>query len=233
MATLYAVSPWIDAVNSVSLANAPVVGTRPTRIIKTHLPASLCPYSADAKYIYVARHPVSCFASIIDFNRSMVRSAASADWTRWPTGYCSDKMYWSPWPSHVEGWWRWSQERGNVLFVHFETMKRDPGGVIDQVAAFLGVALTADGKVASRCAQPVLVHEGPRGVLRDGAADDVLAAGGEFMASGKEKRHEDVTPAVRNRILGYCARRAEGASYPVSRWYPDVAAFTPDAGASR
>src|SRR4029079_6768280 len=41
---LYAISPWIDAVNSVSVAAAPLVGQPPTRIIKSHLPAVLCPY---------------------------------------------------------------------------------------------------------------------------------------------------------------------------------------------
>jgi hypothetical protein len=59
---LYAISPWIDALNSVSMADAPIVGKRPTRIIKTHLPTSLCPQS-EASHL-IARHPVSCFASI-------------------------------------------------------------------------------------------------------------------------------------------------------------------------
>jgi len=27
----------------------------------------LCPYHTAAKYVYVARHPVSCFASCVDF----------------------------------------------------------------------------------------------------------------------------------------------------------------------
>lgn len=113
---IYAISPWIDGVNSVSLDEAPLVGEPPTRIIKSHLPTALCPYSEDAKYIYVARHPVSCFASIVDFNRAMLGPlippvATMAEW------FCSDRMYWSPWPKHVEGWWQWAARRENVLFV--------------------------------------------------------------------------------------------------------------------
>jgi hypothetical protein len=46
---------------------------------------------------------------------------------------------------------------------------------------------------------------------------------GEFLASGKEKRHEDVSPEVRDRILAYCRTSLEGAAYPVGRFYPDVA----------
>ena len=40
---LYAACPWIDAVNSVSVEDAPLVGERPARIIKTHLPTSSAP----------------------------------------------------------------------------------------------------------------------------------------------------------------------------------------------
>jgi hypothetical protein len=69
---LYAVSPWIDGINSVALEDAPLVGEKPTRIIKTHLPTMLCPYSEEAKYIYATRHPVSCFASIVDYNRTLL-----------------------------------------------------------------------------------------------------------------------------------------------------------------
>jgi hypothetical protein len=219
---LYAVSPWIDAVNSVSMTSAPVVGERPTRIIKTHLPASLCPYSPDARYIYVARHPVSCFASIVDFNRSMVGPvlppvATLVDW------YCSDTMYWSPWPSHVEGWWQLAAQHDNVLFVHFEEMKRDPAGVIGRVALFLGCVLTPDERtrVAARCTFDYMkAHED----LFEMAPPTMFStSGGEFMASGKEKRHEDVTPAVRDRILDYCRRALAGRSYPAARFYPELA----------
>src|SRR5262245_17705773 len=99
---LYATSPWLDGVNSVSLEDAPRIGEKRKRIIKTHLPAALCPFGDDAMYIYVARHPVSCFASIADFNRTMAGPLAPATTTlaEW---FCSDRMYWSPWPVHVDG----------------------------------------------------------------------------------------------------------------------------------
>ena len=67
-ATLYGVSPWIEALKSISMEDAPLHGEeRPSRVIKTHLPTELCPYSKDAKYVYVVRQPVSCFASCVDF----------------------------------------------------------------------------------------------------------------------------------------------------------------------
>jgi len=107
---LYATCPWIDGVNSVSVEDSPLVGEKPTRIIKTHLPTKLCPYSEQAKYIYVTRHPVSCFASIVDFNRTLLgpfmpTMDKMVDW------FCGDRMYWLTWPEHVAGWWQWAQSQ--------------------------------------------------------------------------------------------------------------------------
>jgi hypothetical protein len=229
---LYAASPWIDAVNSVSMEAAPLVGSPAVRIIKTHLPVELCPYSPEAKYIYVARHPVSCFASIVDFNRSMIGPflpavPALADW------FCSDRMYWLPWPRHVDGWWRWSQQRPNVLFVHFEEMSRDFGGALDRVASFLGHTLTAAEKarVTERCSFKYMKDQEEFFEMAPPTMFSV--AGGQFMASGKEKRHEDVTPALRDRILAYCRTSLAGAEYPGERFYPDLAADAVRAGEGR
>ena len=47
-------------------------------------------------------------------------------------------------------------------------------------------------------------------------------AGGQFLASGKERRHEDVTPEVRDRILKYTSQALAGSTYPVGQFYPDV-----------
>ena len=95
---LYATCPWIDGGNSVSLENAPLVGENPIRIIKTHLPTKLCPYSEQAKYIYVTRHPVSCFASIVDFNRTMLGPLMPTMETMvgW---FCSDTLL----PASIQG----------------------------------------------------------------------------------------------------------------------------------
>jgi len=219
---LYAVSPWIDAVNSVSIAAAPLVGDRPTRIIKSHLPTKLCPYSPDAKYIYVTRHPVSCFASIVDYNRSLLGPlmppvSKLADW------FCSDAMYWLPWPQHVEGWWSWAERYQNVLFVHYEEMNRDFSKVRDQVAAFLGYELTSDERrrVSEKCSFRYMKdHED----LFEMAPPTMFSVtSGEYLKSGKASRHEDVAADVRSRILDYCRPALEGGAYPVGRFYPDLA----------
>jgi hypothetical protein len=219
---LYAISPWIDAVNSVSIDKAPLVGHRPTRIIKSHLPASLCPYSPDAKYVYVTRHPVSCFASIVDYNRSLLGPlappiASLADW------FCSDRMYWLPWPRHVDGWWQLAEQRDNVLFVHFEEMKQDFASVRLRVEQFLGCELTAEERqrVDARCSFAYMKdHE----EFFEMAPPTMFSAeGGEFLPSGRESGTDDVTPAIRGQIVEYCRRMLAGKAYPAAHFYTDLA----------
>ena len=219
---LYATSPWIDGVNSVLMKDAPLVGERPTRIIKTHLPTKLCPYSPEAKYIYVTRHPVSCFASIVDYNRTLLGPltpsvATFVDW------FCSDGMYWRPWPEHVAGWWQWAASRDNILFVHFEDMKADFSTVRDRVADFLGYCLMPNEKerITEKCRfQYMRDHE----EWFDMAPPTMFSVvGGGFMASGKASRHEDVTPEIRRRLLDYCRDALRGSDYPAGRFYPDLA----------
>jgi hypothetical protein len=218
---LDAVSPWIDAVNSVSIDAAPLVGEKPTRIIKSHLPASLCPDGGGAKYIYVARHPVSCFASIVDYNRSLLGPLTPsvgllADW------FCSDRMYWLPWPTHVAGWWRRAQERDNVLFLHFEEMTTDFAGVRDRVARFLGCELTVEERqlVAQKCTfQYMKEHE----ELFEMAPPTMFSVtGGEYLKSGKESRYEDVAPEIRNHILAYCRNALARSESTAGRFYADL-----------
>ena len=218
---LYATCPWIDAVNSVSVEDAPLVGERPARIIKTHLPTTLCPYSEQAKYIYVTRHPVSCFASIVDYNRTLLGPLMPEldkllDW------YCSDRMYWLPWPVHVAGWWQWAQSHKNVLFVHYEEMSHNFATVLDQVARFLGYQLTsAEARLISHKCSFKYMKENEE--LFEMAPPNMFSViGGNFFASGKRDRHQDVTPAVRERILNYCRQMLRGSDYPAHLFYPDL-----------
>ena len=219
---LYAVSPWIDGVDSVSLNDAPLVGERPTRIIKSHLPTTLCPYSADARYIYVTRHPVSCFASIVDYNRTLLGPlmppvTTLADW------FCSDRMYWLPWPKHVEGWWQWAQTRENVLFVHFEELTKDFAAACDRITEFLGCTLTAAEKqlVTDKCSFTYMKSHEEFFEMAPPTMFSV-AGGGRFLASGKSSRHEDVTPGIRDQVLTYCRSLLVSCEYPAGRFYPEL-----------
>lgn len=222
---LYAHCPWIEASKSVPLDDAPLIGTeRPSRVIKTHLPTKLCPYSEDAKYIYVVRHPVSCFASCVDFVATNVGTFApplsvTEEW------FCSQElMWWGTWPDHVAGWWDWSQQRDNVLFVGFEDMKRDLRAVVVQVAAFLGLQPLQDdeiGRVVHKCGFKYMKEHSAAFEMHP---PHILQTDAELFVSGKADRHKDVPDEARERVLGWARDGLAGSQFPLDRFYPDVAA---------
>lgn len=219
---LAAVAPWLEAYNGVSLDEAPLIGASRAKIIKTHLPASLCPYDDTAKYIYVTRHPVSCYRSCVDFFQALSgpltppREALLA----W---FCSDRMWWGSWPNHVEGYWQWAQRRSNVLFFHFEDLKRDLTPVIREVAQFLDCDLTRGERsaVADKCSFSYMKsHEAQFEMI----PPSFFSANETFFKSGSIQRHADVEATQKERILAFCRESLTEATYPVARFYPDVKA---------
>jgi len=222
--TLYGVSPWLESLKSVPLEQSHTVGNeRPSRIIKTHMPVSHCPWSNEAKYIYVARHPVSCFASCVDFiasNLGAMRPPLEAV-EQWFTD--PDQMWWGTWPDHVAGWWRQAREHDNVLFVYFEDMKEDLGDVADSVAAFLGLAPLSERErelVTAKCSF---------GYMRDHQEafemypPHLLAIDAELFVRGSADRYRDVPEATRQWIRAWCASHPSLSDFPLADHYPDVA----------
>jgi len=219
---MYALSPWIEATASVPMERAARIGVRRDRIIKTHLPTRLCPYGEDARYVYVARHPYTCFASCVDFIHHLTGPLAPAypellDW------YCSDEMWWRSWPEHVDGWWRWAQERDNVLFVHYEDMLGDLDGAVGLVAAFLDVALS-DAERAEVVRKSSYAYMKENEELFEMSPPSLLQndSGLSFFQSGKKDRAGILGDADRERIAAFCRERLAGSPYPLARFYPDV-----------
>jgi len=209
---LYAVSPWLEARKSVSVDEAPTIGTeRPSRIIKTHLPASLCPFSPGSRYIYVTRHPASCFASCVDFLAENT-GAFGPSLDRIEEWFCSPElMWWGTWPAHVRGWWEIAGQRDNVLWVRFEAMKRDLGAVVRQVTSFLGVAPLTDGEVAR------VLHKCSFAYMQQHKGNfemhppHILAVDAELFVRGTADRQADVPEQTRRRILDWCEREMVGS----------------------
>ncbi|MEM8531364.1 MAG: sulfotransferase domain-containing protein [Chloroflexota bacterium] len=217
---LQAVSPWIESCQGVSVAEAPLIGDSASRIIKTHLPTKLCPYSPQARYIYVARHPVSCFASTYDFQHALTGSLA-ADKDTALAWFCSDAMHWGPWPDHVAGWWDWAETRENVLFMHYEEMKDDLKGAIGKVAAFLNQSLTEAelDAIEGKCSFEYMRHNED---MFEMAPPSILAGKRTLFKSGARDRHKDILPEQHDQILHHCRERLQGRCYPVAKYYPDI-----------
>ncbi len=216
---LYAMSPWIESTGSVSLPDAPLVAGH--RIIKTHLGTNLCPYSKAAKYIYVVRHPAACLASSIDFvNKLMGPMAPQRD--NFEDWFCSEDMWWGSWSDHADGWWRWSTERDNVLFVHYELLLAEPEQHIQQIADFLEIALTEaqlENAVEKSSYQYMKTHDH----YFEMSPPTPFDTGDEsYFVKGSSNRGDDVNAEVRQRVTSYAANKLKNASYPVADYYPDV-----------
>jgi hypothetical protein len=222
---MYAVSPWLEGRKSVPLDQAPLIGTeRPSRIIKTHLPVALCPYDPAARFIYVARHPASCFASCVDFVQTNAGAVAPAmlaleEW------FCSKElMWWGTWTDHALGWWRWSTEQRNVLFIYFEDMKKDLPGIVRVVADFLGVNPLTDEEVKTVAEKSSFRYMQEHQTSFEMNPPHILQAKARMFVSGSAERHKDVPEEVRLRISGWAARELAGTGFPLAQKYPDVAA---------
>jgi len=221
--TLYAVSPWLEGRKSVSLEDAPLLGSeRPSRIIKTHFPADFCPSSPASRYVYVARHPVSCFASCIDFVVTNVGSYAPplSVFEQWYTS--PELMWWGTWTDHVRGWWQRARRESNVLFVYFEEMKRDLPGVIRRVAEFLQVAPLSEAElaqIAHKCSFKYMQEHQDNFEMHP---PHILQTSAAMFVSGQADRHKDVPPETRARILSWAAEGLGEALPEISAEYRDL-----------
>ncbi|PCI43226.1 MAG: hypothetical protein COB51_11840 [Moraxellaceae bacterium] len=220
---MYALSPWIETspTSSVPFDRAPLVGEKNSRIIKTHMPADLCPYSDKAQYIYVTRHPVSCFASCLDFIRLLAGPSVPnrENMLKW---YCSDDMFWRAWPEHVEGWWRRTEDHQNVLFVHYESMKKDLPAAVRKVADFLAMDLTEDeiNKVVHRSSfEYMKEHEEHFSMFSPNVFSECLETV-RFMQAGTVDRYKDVSDSESETIMEFCQDRLESKHYPLAKYYP-------------
>lgn len=206
---MYALSPWLESEKSVALEQAPLLGNeKPSRVIKTHLPTSHCPYDAVAKYICVTRHPVSCFASCVDFVSSNLGPFAPpvADFETW---FCSEDMWWGDWASHVQGWTQWAEQRDNVLLLSFEEMKADLTQVVDKVNDFLGLeALEPKERecILQHCSFDYMRANADCFEMNP---PHILQNAGQFLVSGKANRFQDVSSEMAERIEQWCQQQRE------------------------
>jgi len=218
---LYAVSPWLEGRTSVSIEEAPLLGAeRPSRLIKTHFPATHFAPNPGAKYIYVARHPASCYASCADFIRSNAGpiKPREADLETW---FMSDAMWWGPWPSHVAGWFDASKHADNVLFVRFEDMKRDLAPVVREVAAFLGVDPLTDTELDAVVRVCSFDYMREHKDVFEMHPPHLLSVDGPMFVRGTADRHRDLPDGLRDRIVGWCRSEMTSSNVSYETIYPD------------
>lgn len=116
------------------------------RVIKTHFaPGRGVPFNDAARYICVVRDPKSVFASSYPFIRNGSLGPLMPSPASWLDMYLSEDALFGPWADFTAACWA-LRHRPNVLFLRYEAMQQDLPGTIDQVAAFMGVPLSAEQK---------------------------------------------------------------------------------------
>jgi hypothetical protein len=220
---LYHLAPWLESRKTIPVDQGQLIGSpRPVRLIKTHFPASLCPYNESAKYVYVVRHPVSCFASCVDFLRSNLGPirVSVEECESW---FCSpDIMWWTPWPQHVAQWWQRAQIADNVLFVRYEDMKQDLRAVAVQVQSFLEIP-ELDGEEMARVLKYSSFEWMSKNFdLFEMQVPHLLQNASEFFKSGRADRFRDIPPATSERILAWCEQQLEQQGLSTTQWYSPV-----------
>ncbi|MBI2963208.1 MAG: sulfotransferase domain-containing protein [Deltaproteobacteria bacterium] len=165
--TLNQLSPWIDAafIAKVIDTRAVAEAQRHRRFLKSHLPLDALPWFPDARYVVVGRDGRDVFMSLWNHYRSYTPEAyalfdsveASA---HDPCPRCPDDVheFWRwwigrgafPWEQdgypfgsyfhHLRSFWEF-RRLPNLLLVHYNDLKRDLGGEMRRIAAFLDIAV--------------------------------------------------------------------------------------------
>ena len=156
-------SPWIGAeICPVEQLHQLVEQQKFRRFLKAHLPADAIPLYKEPKYLCIFRDPRDVFMSILNHwttrTEEAVRRANSReegiiqlpippppvsqafrDWlqkNRFPNerdGY----PFWSSF-RHAQTWWE-IRDWPNILFVHYNDLKKDIRGQMKEIADFLGI----------------------------------------------------------------------------------------------
>nr|KAF6449046.1 sulfotransferase family 1C member 2 [Rousettus aegyptiacus] len=110
------------------------------RTLRTHLPTQLLPpsfWKNNCKFLYVARNAKDCMVSYYHFQRMNQMLPDPGTWEEYFETFVSGKVCWGSWYDHVKGWWE-IKDRYQMLFLHYEDIKKDPKHEIQKVMQFMG-----------------------------------------------------------------------------------------------
>lgn len=109
------------------------------RVIKTHLPYHLTPYSAQAKYIYIARNPKDCCVSFYHHTKGFPRHYAFLDgnFDDYFEVFVKGEVDFGDYFDHILSWISRKNDQ-NVLFLLYEKMKENTEQNIKRIGEFLG-----------------------------------------------------------------------------------------------
>jgi len=152
-------SPWLDLRVPPKEVKLPQVEAQThRRIIKTHLPLDALVYSPKAKYIYIGRDGRDVLWSMynhhVNANQAWYEALNDTPGRVGPPiepPPADIRQYWRDWMDrdghpfwpfweNLRAWWQ-IRELPNVLFIHFNDLKRDMPGEMRRIARFLDIPL--------------------------------------------------------------------------------------------
>ncbi|MBT3534212.1 MAG: sulfotransferase domain-containing protein [Rhodospirillaceae bacterium] len=206
-------SPWMDLRVPPKEVKLPEVEAQShRRFVKTHLPVDALVFSPQAKYLYIGRDGRDVVWSMYNHHAN-----ANGFWyealndtpgrigppiekpvddvrqyfLEWLAG---DGYPWWPYWENVRTWWE-IRHLPNVLFLHFADMKKDMGGEMRRVAAFLDIPIdeTKWPQMLEFCSFDYMKANATKSVPLGGAFWDAGAQ--VFIHKGQNGRWHDILTA--------------------------------------
>lgn len=227
-------SPWIDLRVPPKEVKLPSVEAQTTRrILKTHLPVDALVFSPKAKYLYIARDGRDVLWSMYNHHAN-----ANAAWYSalndtpgrvgppiepppadihqyWRDWMAKDGHPFWPFWDNLRSWWQ-IRALPNVLFVHFNNLKRDMPGEMRRIAAFLDIPIDESrwDTILEYCSFDWMKKNATKSVPLGGASWD---GGAEtFINKGVNGRWADTLTA--DDCAEYEARAEQELGAECARW---------------
>jgi aryl sulfotransferase len=227
-------SPWLDIRVPPKQVKLPMVEAQAhRRFLKTHLPVDALVYSPTAKYIYIGRDGRdvlwSMYSHHVNANQLWYDALNDTPGRVGPPierPPADVRQYWRDWMDrdgypfwpfweNVRTWW---QLRGlpNLLFVHFNELKRDMPGEMRRIARFLDIPIDESrwGDILEYCSFPWMKKNATKSVPLAGAFWDGGAEA--FINKGVNGRWADVLTAAES--AEYEARAVSELGPECARW---------------
>lgn len=227
-------SPWLDLRVPPKQVKLPLVEAQThRRILKTHLPVDALVYSPKAKYVYIGRDGRDVVWSMYNHhaNANQAWYAALND-TPGRIGPPIEpppadiRQYWRDWMDrdghpfwpfweNIRTWWQ-IRELPNILFVHFNDLKRDMPGEMRHIAKFLDISIDEArwADILEYCSFDWMKRNATKSVPLGGAFWD---GGAEvFINKGVNGRWVDTLTA--NESAEYEARAVRVLGSECARW---------------
>lgn len=193
------------------------------RHIKSHLPMALLPkqlWTVRPRIVYCARNPKDMVTSFYHHYCHLHGYTGTKE--AFLEAVLHDQVMFQPQIPHTLDFWSIRNEP-NVLFIHFEEMKRNMAAVLDQASRFLKKSYTKEQltKLEHHLSFDVMKNNNAANhtILLDkmqalNGRDDIKTSDFRFMRKGKIGSHrEELTTEYIARLEAYIERQLQGTDF--------------------